>query len=48
MCSIQGKTHRTERTDWETLPTDASLDVELWEQDWDDDNLDDEFSIQLR
>jgi 26 proteasome complex subunit DSS1 len=24
------------------------LDVEQWEADWDDDNLDDEFSLQLR
>jgi hypothetical protein len=24
------------------------LDVEQWEVDWDDDNVDDEFSVQLR
>ncbi|PJF16744.1 hypothetical protein PSACC_03452 [Paramicrosporidium saccamoebae] len=33
--------------DWEE-GAENKLDVEQWEADWDDDNLDDDFSKQLR
>lgn len=33
--------------DWDDS-AENKLDVEQWEADWDDDNLDDEFSLQLR
>jgi 26 proteasome complex subunit DSS1 len=34
-------------TDWQE-GAENKLDVEQWEADWDDDNLDDDFSKQLR
>lgn len=33
--------------DWADVPGEQ-VDEELWDQDWDDDVLDDEFSVQLR
>ena len=33
--------------DWDASG-EMKLDVEQWEADWDDDNIDDEFSKQLR
>lgn len=33
--------------DWD-VTGEMKLDVEQWEVDWDDDNVDDEFSVQLR
>ena len=35
------------RADWDD-GAENKLDIEQWEADWDDDNLDDEFSLQLR
>jgi hypothetical protein len=35
------------RLDWDASG-EMKLDVEQWEADWDDDNIDDEFSKQLR
>lgn len=35
------------RLDWD-VTGEMKLDVEQWEVDWDDDNVDDEFSVQLR
>ena len=35
------------KKDWADVANEP-VDVELWDQDWDDDALDDEFSIQLR
>ena len=35
------------RKDWADVPGEQ-VDEELWDQDWDDDVLDDEFSVQLR
>jgi 26 proteasome complex subunit DSS1 len=34
--------------DWAENKQSSTMDVSLWTQDWDDDVLDDEFSIQLR
>lgn len=37
------------KLDWEEVEgAESRLDVEQWEADWDDDNLDDDFSKQLR
>lgn len=33
--------------DWDD-GAENKLDIEQWEADWDDDNLDDEFSLRLR
>jgi hypothetical protein len=35
------------RPGWDATE-EESKDAELWDDNWDDDNLDDEFSIQLR
>lgn len=34
--------------DWADHKASSTVDADLWTQDWDDDVLDDEFSIQLR
>ena len=34
-------------TDWDVSGEDAG-DKQLWEDNWDDDNVEDEFSCQLR
>jgi hypothetical protein len=34
-------------TDW-TEENEDKEDINVWEDNWDDDNLDDDFSIQLR
>lgn len=36
-----------ESVDWDNSG-ELKLDVEQWDYDWDDDNIDDEFSVQLR
>ncbi len=33
--------------DWD-VSGEVKLDVQQWEVDWDDDNIDDDFSFQLR
>lgn len=43
-----------EMQDWDFKPSSgdknphSGLQVDQWEADWDDENLDDEFSVQLR